>query len=59
MLVLTRKINEELKIGPDVTVRVVKVAGNTVRLGISAPKDTIILRGELEPHENQEEAAGQ
>ncbi len=48
MLVLTRKINEEIVIGNNVTITVVKVIGNKVRLGISAPTSVNIRRGEIE-----------
>lgn len=47
MLVLSRKKDESIRIG-DVTVIVVRIHGNTVRIGIDAPKETPILRGELE-----------
>ena len=48
MLVLSRKINEEICL-PDLDVRIVvlKQKGNTVRLGIAAPKEVQVLRGEL------------
>ena len=46
MLVLTRKPGERLVIG-GVTVTVVAVLGNQVRIGIDAPRDVRILRGEL------------
>ena len=47
MLVLTRKQNEEIKIGDDIVVSVLKIKGNTVRLGIAAPKNVRVVRGEL------------
>ena len=47
MLVLSRKIDDEIVIDEKITVRVLKVKGNTVRLGISAPNDVHIMRGEL------------
>ncbi len=47
MLVLTRKIGEKLVIGDNITVTVVQVNGNKVRLSIDAPSDVRILRGEL------------
>jgi carbon storage regulator CsrA len=53
MLVLTRKINEEIVIGNNVTITVVKVIGNKVRLGISAPTSVNIRRGEVEPPKMQ------
>lgn len=47
MLVLSRKQNQEIKIGDEVTVTVLKVKGNTVRLGIQAPRNVRVVRGEL------------
>ncbi len=47
MLVLSRKAGEVLSIGPDITIEVVAVEGDRVRLGINAPKDTRIFRKEL------------
>jgi len=47
MLVLSRKLNDEIVIGEDVVIRVVKIKGNTVRIGISAPQEVSIMRGEL------------
>lgn len=47
MLCLTRKEQETIHIGPDVVVTIVQVERGKVRLGIEAPKDVEILRGEL------------
>ncbi len=47
MLVLSRKAGELLAIGPDITIEVVSVEGDRVRLGINAPRDTRIFRKEL------------
>lgn len=47
MLVLSRKTGETICIGKDVTVTVVKLSGNRVRIGIEAPEDVEVLRGEL------------
>lgn len=49
MLVLTRKLSEEIRIGDDVVVKVLAINGNRVKLGIQAPPDVRIRRGELEP----------
>lgn len=48
MLVLTRKLNEQIKIGDDVTITVIKLRNNQIRLGIEAPRDVRVLRAELE-----------
>ena len=48
MLVLSRKQNEEIVIGNNVCIKVVGIFGNKVRLGISAPADVAIRRGELD-----------
>ena len=47
MLVLSRKESERLVIGDNITVVVSRVAGNRVTLGIEAPTDVRIVRGEL------------
>lgn len=47
MLVLSRKNEETIRIGNDIVVTVLEVKGNRVRLGIQAPNDCPIVRGEL------------
>lgn len=47
MLVLSRKENETIKIGDEIEIRILEVKGDTVRIGIEAPKSVDILRGEL------------
>ena len=47
MLVLTRRINESIVINDDVSVLVVEVRGDRVRLGIEAPKDVTVHRKEV------------
>lgn len=47
MLVLTRKQNEKIKIGENITITVLRMKGKGVRLGIQAPGDMNVLRGEL------------
>ena len=47
MLVLSRKINEEIVVGNNVIIKIVGVSGKKVRLAISAPRCISIRRGEL------------
>ena len=47
MLVLTRKTQERIHIGDNITITILKLKGNTVRIGIEAPRDVRVLRGEL------------
>lgn len=47
MLILTRRIGETLIIGDDVSITVLGVKGNQVRLGINAPKDVSVHREEI------------
>ena len=48
MLVLTRKPREEIRIGNGVTITILRVKGQAGRVGIDAPKEVRIIRGELE-----------
>ena len=52
MLVLARKIGQSIHIGDGITLTITQVKGNTVRLGISAPAEVAIRRGELKPHDD-------
>lgn len=47
MLVLSRQLNESIIIGQDVTVRVLEIQGDSVKIGIEAPRDIPIYRSEL------------
>ncbi|MRH41974.1 carbon storage regulator CsrA [Aquibacillus halophilus] len=60
MLVLTRKINEAIKIGDEIEVKVLGIDGDQIKLGISAPKHVDIHRMEiyLDIQEQNSEAAG-
>ena len=48
MLVLSRKESQRIKLGDSIVVTVVRLSGDTVRLGIEAPTDLLVLRAELE-----------
>jgi carbon storage regulator len=56
MLVLTRKQNEKIRIGDSITVTVLRMKGKGVRLGIEAPQDVNVIRGELCFELNEEES---
>ncbi|KAA5545140.1 carbon storage regulator [Roseiconus nitratireducens] len=47
MLVLSRKAGEKLVIGDDVVLTINRISGNRVAIGIEAPRDVRIVRGEL------------
>jgi carbon storage regulator len=47
MLILTRRIGEEIKIGDDITLVVLGIKGRQVRLGVTAPKDVTVHREEV------------
>lgn len=47
MLILTRKLNEEIKIGSGITVKIISLSDNTVKIGIDAPQNIQIVRTEL------------
>lgn len=56
MLILTRRMGETLIIGAEVTVTVMGVKGNQVRLGINAPKDVEVFREEIYERVHAEKA---
>ena len=47
MLVLSRKLNQSIHIGDGISIRVVRIKGNSIQLGIDAPKDIHVVRSEL------------
>ena len=47
MLILTRRVGETLMVGDDVTVTVLGVRGNQVRIGVNAPKEVAVHREEI------------
>jgi len=55
MLVLTRKLDEQILIGDQIKITVLKIRNNQIRLGITAPRDVRVLRGELEEKEDEEQ----
>jgi len=59
MLVLSRKIGEVVMIGNDVTLMVIGVHGNQIRLGVHAPRDVEIHREEVYLQIRQGESTGQ
>ena len=62
MLVLTRKTDEKIMIGNDIEISILGIEGNSVKIGINAPKDVAILRMEVFENiknENIASASGQ
>lgn len=58
MLVLSRREGECIRVGDSVVVTIVRVAGDKVRVGIEAPANVVVLRGELEPYQRPETENG-
>lgn len=58
MLILTRRVGETLMIGDNVTVTVLGVKGNQVRIGINAPKDLAVHREEIYQRIKREQSEG-
>ena len=57
MLVIRRRCGEIVSIGPDIQVEILEIAGTQVKLGISAPREVVILRHEIEVTREQNESA--
>jgi len=47
MLILTRKTNEKIRIGNDITITIIEVRGDQVKVGVEAPKDVKVFRQEV------------
>lgn len=58
MLILTRRIGETLMVGDDVTVTVLGVKGNQVRIGVNAPKEVAVHREEIYQRILKEKSGG-
>ncbi|MCB1753649.1 MAG: carbon storage regulator CsrA [Gammaproteobacteria bacterium] len=59
MLILTRRVGETLMIGDEVTVTVLGVKGNQVRIGVNAPRDVTVHREEIYERIKQEQLSDQ
>ena len=58
LLILTRRVGETLMIGDEVTVTVLGVKGNQVRIGVNAPKDVSVHREEIYERIKKEQSEG-
>ena len=57
MLILTRRVGESIRIGDDVSISVLRIKGNQVRIGVDAPKSLPVRREELEQRDAAASAA--
>ncbi len=57
MLVLSRKIGQQIRIGDQITLTIVKTQGQTVRVGIEAPREVRVIRAELPPRLTNDDSA--
>jgi carbon storage regulator len=57
MLMITRRFEEAIQIGPDITIKVIGIDGRQVRLGIDAPKSVQVYREEIYQRIQQERSA--
>ena len=58
MLILTRRVGETVMVGDDVTITILGVKGNQVRVGINAPKSVAVHREEIYERIKREQALG-
>ena len=61
MLILSRKVDEKIKIGNDITLTIIEIKGDQVKVGVEAPKDVKVFRQEVFnaiQSQNKEAAAG-
>lgn len=57
MLILSRKVNEKIKIGDDITIGLIEIRGDQVKIGIEAPKNIKVFRQEVFESIQQENKA--
>ena len=57
MLVLTRKKSETIRIGEDIVIKVIRTGRGAVKIGVQAPADVRVVRGELPPKSDIQERA--
>lgn len=61
MLILSRKVDEKIKIGNDISIQIISVSGDQVKIGVDAPKNVKVFRQEVFDDiqkQNKEAAAG-
>ncbi len=61
MLILSRKVDEKIRIGNDILIQVISVSGDQVKIGVDAPKNVKVFRQEVFDdiqRQNKEAAAG-
>lgn len=57
-MILTRRVNEKLMVGDEVTVTVLSISGNQVRIGVNAPRHVPVHREEIYEKVKRQQSAG-
>jgi|HubBroStandDraft_4_1064222.scaffolds.fasta_scaffold158703_3 carbon storage regulator len=58
MLILTRRVTEEIRVGDDIVIAVLGISGNSVRIGVEAPKHVAVDRQEVYERKRRESPLG-
>jgi carbon storage regulator len=58
MLILTRRLTEEIRVGDDITIAILGISGSSVRIGVEAPRHIAVDRAEVYERKRQQDRSG-